>query len=137
MPVVMHCVVTATVVQRIPTWLLRRCIRLPRRSVLTLLTLVTTTLGEFHDNFLKLCQDNVAAGGESLWEIPFSAGRGRVLYTWGVRHQVEDQYTYQPRGGVNGPLPTLFYDYEPEDIRRDITCVPYRWGQSDGPDHSE
>lgn len=89
------------------------------------------TLGEFKDNFTKLCTDDISAGGESLWEIPFSEGRGRVLYTYGVRHQVEDQYTYQPRGGVNGPLPTLFYDYDVDDIRRDITCVPYRWGAKD------
>ncbi len=41
-------------------------------------------LGSFKENFTKLCQDNVTAGGESLWEIPFSAGRGRVLYyEWG------------------------------------------------------
>lgn len=91
------------------------------------------TLGSFLDNFTNLCKDNVAAGNESLWEIPFSEGRGRVLYTWGVRHQTEDQYTYQPRGGVNGPLPTLFYDYDVDDVRRDITCVPYRWGaKTDG-----
>ena len=91
------------------------------------------TLGSFKENFTKLCEDNVSAGGESLWEIPFSEGRGRVLYTWGVRHQTEDQYTYQPRGGVNGPLPTLFYDYDVDDVRRDITCVPYRWGnKTDG-----
>ncbi len=86
------------------------------------------TLGSFQENFTKLCLDDVTAGGESLWEIPFSEGRGRVLYTWGVRHQVADQYTYQPRGGVNGPLPTLFYDYDVDDVRRNITCVPYRWG---------
>ncbi len=91
------------------------------------------TLGEFKDNFTKLCQDEVKAGGESLWEIPFSEGRGRVLYTFGVRHQVADQYTYQNRGGVNGPLPTLFYDYDKDDVRRNITCVPYRWGaKTDG-----
>ena len=89
------------------------------------------SLGSFLDNFVKLCKDDVAAGGESLWEIPFSEGRGRVLYTWGVRHQTEDQYTYQPRGGVNGPLPTLFYDYDVDDVRRNITCVPYRWGTKD------
>ena len=41
-------------------------------------------LGEFKDNFTKLCEDNVTAGGESLWEIPFSSGRGRVLYTYGI-----------------------------------------------------
>ncbi len=86
------------------------------------------TLGSFKDNFMNLCQDNITAGGESLWEIPFSEGRGRVLYTWGVKHNAKDQYTQQAQGGVNGPVPTLFYDYDVEDIRRDITCVPYDWG---------
>ena len=87
------------------------------------------SLGEFKDNFLKLCQDNVAAGGESIWEIPFSAGRGRVLYTWGVKHNAKDQYTQQAQGGVNGPIAFLYYDYDADDIRRDITCVPYEWSK--------
>ena len=86
-------------------------------------------LGAFKDNFTKLCQDNTAAGGESIWEIPFSDGRGRVLYTFGVKHQAADQYTQQAQGGVNGPLPYLYYDYDIEDIRRDITCVPYEWSK--------
>lgn len=84
-------------------------------------------LGTFKENFTKLCQDNVTAGGESIWEIPFSDGRGRVLYTWGVKHKAKDQYTQQAQGGVNGPLPTLFYDYDKDDVRRNITCVPYEW----------
>lgn len=83
----------------------------------------------FKDNFLRLCQDDVTAGAESLWEIPFSDGRGRVLYTFGVKHNAKDQYTQQNNGGVNGPLPYLFYDYDVEDIRRDITCVPYDWSK--------
>jgi len=87
------------------------------------------TLGEFKDNFIKLCEDNVTAGGESLWEIPFSEGRGRVLYTWGVKHQAKDQYTQQAQGGVNGPIATLYYDYDEDDIRRDITRVPYEWSK--------
>ena len=89
----------------------------------------SSKLGEFKDNFLKLCQDNVTAGGESLWEIPFSDGRGRVLYTWGVKHQSKDQYTQQAQGGVNGPVPTLYWDYDVDDVRRDITCVPYEWSK--------
>ena len=89
----------------------------------------STKLGAFKENFTKLCEDNVAAGGESLWEIPFSDGRGRVLYTWGVRHRAKDQYTQQAQGGVNGPVPTLYYEYDADDIRRDITCVPYEWSQ--------
>lgn len=87
-------------------------------------------LGSFKDNFKKLCEDNVTAGGESLWEIPFSAGRGRVLYTWGVKHNAKDQYTGQAQGGVNGPTPTLYYDYDADDARRDITCVPYDWSKT-------
>ena len=84
----------------------------------------------FKDNFTNLCKDVVVAGGESIWEIPFSEGRGRVLYTLGVRHQATDQYTRQARGGVNGPLPSLFYDYDVDDVRRNITCAPFDWSKT-------
>ncbi len=87
----------------------------------------TCVLGTFEKNFKNLCQDDVTAGLESLYEIPFSPGRGRVLYTFGVKHSTKDQYTQLASGGANGPLPTLFYDYDKDDIRRDITCVPYYW----------
>lgn len=85
------------------------------------------TLGSFEQNFRLLCQDNVQAGKESLWEIPFSDGRGRVLYTFGIKHRVVNQYTGQAQGGINGPVPNLFYDFDVDDIRRDITCIPYEW----------
>ena len=96
-------------------------------------------LGSFKENFTKLCQDNVTAGGESIWEIPFSDGRGRVLYTWGVKHASKDQYTQQNQGGVNGPTPYLYYDFDADDARRDITCVPYQWSKElvDGKSHQE
>ncbi|MDD3787732.1 MAG: RagB/SusD family nutrient uptake outer membrane protein [Petrimonas sp.] len=96
----------------------------------------SNTLGSFEQNFRLLCQDDVTAGKESLWEIPFAAGRGRVLYTLGVRHRSKDQYTDQPRGGTNGPLPYLFYDYDVNDVRRDVTCVPYEWSNSN-PSHQQ
>ena len=96
----------------------------------------TNTLGSFEQNFRLLCEDNVSAGKESLWEIPFSAGRGRVLFTLGVQHRAVDQYTAQNRGGTNGPLPYLFYDYDVEDLRRDVTCVPYEWSNSN-PSHQQ
>lgn len=96
-------------------------------------------LGSFKENFTKLCQDNVTAGGESIWEIPFSDGRGRVLYTWGVKHASKDQYTQQNQGGVNGPTPYLYYDFDADDARRDITCVPYQWSKElvNGKSHQE
>jgi hypothetical protein len=89
----------------------------------------TLSLGEFEANFKNLCMDIVTAGKESIFEVPFSDGRGRVLYTFGVKHQEKDQYTGQAQGGVNGPIPTLFYDYDVDDVRRNITCVPYDWSK--------
>jgi starch-binding outer membrane protein, SusD/RagB family len=84
----------------------------------------------FETIFRKNNQDNVSAGGESLWEIPFSDGRGRMLFTFAVRHTSNDQHHSNGanRGGAAGPLPHLFYDYDLADTRRDVTCVPYRYG---------
>jgi len=89
----------------------------------------TCQLGTFQQNFMSLCKDDVTAGKESLYELPFSntPERGRVLYTFGVSHTTVDKYTKQVQGGVNGPLPNLYYDYDKDDVRRDITCVPYVW----------
>lgn len=98
-----------------------------KKECLDIIDSKTLTLGSFEDNFKALCQDDVTAGKESIWEIPFSDGRGRVLYTLGVKHTTFDQYTQQSQGGTNGPIPTLYYDFNKDDVRRDITCVPYEW----------
>lgn len=82
----------------------------------------------FEKTFRLLCEEDLTAGGESLWEIPFAAGRGRVAFTFAVQHRSTDQYTGQPRGGGAGPLPFVFYDYDVKDTRRDVTCVPYQYG---------
>ncbi|MVO08277.1 RagB/SusD family nutrient uptake outer membrane protein [Flavobacterium sp. TP390] len=84
----------------------------------------------FEGLWKKYNQENTQAGGESLWEIPFSAGRGRMLFTFAVRHTNNDQYhsNGNNRGGQAGPLPFIFYDYDEADTRRDVTCVPYLWG---------
>ncbi|MCK7589076.1 RagB/SusD family nutrient uptake outer membrane protein [Subsaxibacter sp. CAU 1640] len=82
----------------------------------------------FETLWRNLNEEVLAAGRESLWEIPFAAGRGRVLFSFAVRHRGVDQHTAQPRGGIAGPLPTVFYDYDEADLRRDVTCVPYEWG---------
>ena len=78
---------------------------LAKEKTLDVIRQGSNTLGPFEQNFRLLCQDDVTAGKESLWEIPFSASRGRVLYTLGVRHRAVDQYTGQNKGGVNGPRP--------------------------------
>lgn len=84
-------------------------------------------LGTFREVFYSLCQEETEAGKESIYEIPFSDGRGRVLYTWGVKHNNVDSWTGLAKGGVNGPVPTLWYDYDKDDVRRNITCIPYIW----------
>lgn len=82
----------------------------------------------FETVWRKLNEENTNVGGESLWEIPFADGRGRVNFSFAIRHRSVDQYTGQARGGIAGPLPTVFYDFDESDIRRDITCIPYQWG---------
>jgi len=82
----------------------------------------------FEGFWRKYNQENINAGGESLWEIPFADGRGRVLFSFAVPHNSVDQFTGQPRGGDAGPTPTVWYDFDESDTRRDVTAVPYEWG---------
>ena len=101
--------------------------RVVKEECLSIINQDCNQLGEFEDTFRRLCQDDVTAGNESIWEIPFSAGRGRVLFDLGVRHKDVDQYTKQAKGGTVGPTPIAFYKYDPQDKRRNVTCVPYFW----------
>ena len=87
---------------------------------------------DFSEVFKKNCEGDIAAGGEVLWEIPFGSGRGRMLSTFGIQHLSTDQYTQQAKGGLVGPVPTLFYDYNINDSRRDVTCIPYEWAKAVG-----
>ena len=81
----------------------------------------------FEDVFKALHEEKYVAGREILWEIPFAEGRGRVIFDLGVKHTNVDKYTGQAKGGTNGPNPIMFYEYEKDDSRRDVTCVPYEW----------
>ena len=84
----------------------------------------------FETFWKKYNQEILTAGNESLWEIPFSPGRGRMLFTFAINHATNDQFHQNGsnRGGQGGPLPTVFYDYDEKDTRRNVTCVPYKWG---------
>jgi starch-binding outer membrane protein, SusD/RagB family len=85
----------------------------------------------FEGLWRKYNEENTTAGGESLWELPFADGRGRMLFTFAVKHTAaSDQFQANGanRGGVAGPLPFVFYDYDQVDARRDVTCVPYKYG---------
>ena len=84
----------------------------------------------FETLWKKYNQEDLTAGGESLWQIPFADGRGRMLFTFAVRHNSIDQFQANGtnKGGVCGPLPFVFYDYNQADTRRNVTCVPYKYG---------
>ena len=84
-------------------------------------------LQSFEGVFRAFHKEQYVTGQEILWEIPFSEGRGRVIFDLGVRHTNTDKYTGQNKGGTNGPNPIMFYEYDREDVRRDVTCIPYEW----------
>ncbi|GHU85809.1 starch-binding protein [Bacteroidia bacterium] len=83
--------------------------------------------GGFEAVFRALHAENYVAGNEIFWELPFSEGRGRVIFDLGVKHTNTDKYTGQAKGGANGPNPLLFYTFRKEDVRRDVSVVPYEW----------
>jgi hypothetical protein len=83
--------------------------------------------GGFEAVFRAVHAETYVTGNEILWELPFADGRGRVIFDLGVNHAHTDKYTGQAKGGVNGPNPIMFYKYEKEDVRRDVSVVPYFW----------
>lgn len=73
--------------------------------------------------------DKVDAGSESLFEIGYSDSpcRGRIMYTFGLKHNDADAITTMKQGSQVGPTPNLFFDYDVADTRRDVTCCPFQW----------
>ena len=90
----------------------------------------TCNLQGFEEVFKALAKEEYKAGTEILWELPFAEGRGRVIFDLGVKHTTTDKYTGQAKGGTNGPNPIMFYEYDVDDVRRDVTCIPYEWTDS-------
>jgi hypothetical protein len=100
-----------------------------KQECLDIITSRKCQLNTSFENVFKeeLCKEKCQAGGEILWEIPFTSGRGRVIFDLGVTHTTTDKYTGQAKGGTNGINPIMYYEYDPVDVRRDVTCVPYEW----------
>ena len=75
--------------------------------------------------------DNLTAGPsyETLYVIPFGAGRGRWNFTFAISSEGASISNGVSRGGDAGPVPTLYFKYGANDQRRDITCVNYKWNK--------
>ena len=96
----------------------------------------SASLEDFENMWKKQSnQDNLVAGpgSETLFVIPFSDGRGRWNYTFAVRSEGSSYAggATVTRGGDAGPVPTMWFKYDPNDVRRDVTCVNWRWNSND------
>lgn len=80
---------------------------------------------EFWKNF---CFEGHKAGMEEIYSIPFSDTRGRVLFDLGIPHE-NDKYVegQANKGGSILLMPTLWYDYDKDDVRRNVTCAQWNW----------
>ncbi len=79
-------------------------------------------------------KENLTFDGETLYVIPFGENRGQWNNYYAVRVEAGSRYnTYTgARGGSTGPVPYFWWKYDEKDVRRDITCVNYKWdGESD------
>ena len=75
--------------------------------------------------------NNLTAGPayETLFVIPFGAGRGRWNFTFAVSSDGASITNGVSRGGDAGPVPTMYFKYGADDQRRDVTCVNYKWNK--------
>lgn len=75
--------------------------------------------------------NNLAAGSgyETLFVIPFGAGRGRWNFTFAISSEGASISGGVSRGGDAGPVPTMYFKYGDNDQRRDVTCVNYKWNK--------
>src|SRR5690606_38981177 len=103
---------------------------LAKQECLNIIQSNTLKLLGFEELFKRFNSENLLAGGESIWEIPFSEGRGRVIFDLGVRHTKTNKYTGQNRGGTTVANPLIWYEYDREDVRRDVSVVPYEWDRA-------
>ena len=73
--------------------------------------------------------NNLTAGPgyETLYVIPFGAGRGRWNFTFAISSEGSSWSNGVSRGGDAGPLPTMYFKYPEGDQRRDVSCVNYKW----------
>jgi hypothetical protein len=85
----------------------------------------------FEDLWKWYCDLHTEYGKEVIFGLPFADNRGQHL----TRNSVPNtKYNFGVNGGRIGPSPVLFYKYDKEDTRRDVTCVPHRYDGKGEPD---
>ncbi len=96
----------------------------------------------YEDIFKKICADVTDYySSEVFWEIPFADGsRGQVLQYNCTKMSDAVRGLKNNEGGSSnsavGIVPTLYYDFEATDVRRDVTMARYIWMYDDGADYN-
>ena len=92
----------------------------------------------YEDIFKKICADETNYyNSEVFWEIAFADGsRGQVLqYNCTKMSDAVGGLKNNEGGSSNssvGIVPTLYYDFEAGDVRRDVTMARYIWVYDNG-----
>lgn len=94
-------------------------------------------ISEYVDIFKTICRDEESySKTEVMWQIPFPEGRGQYLqYNCPASKDALMGLKNNKSGSTNGNMiivPTLYYDFAPNDKRRDVTIVPYSWVYDNG-----
>ena len=77
-----------------------------------------------------MAYQNTVAGGETLFAIPYgheSALRGQWNTQFAILHGAANNYVEKSRGGAAGPVPSMYWEYDEGDQRRDASCVNYEF----------
>lgn len=80
---------------------------------------------------------DLTAGKEVIYSIPYGDVRGRWNYTFAVRANQGCDVIGNAggtRGGQAGPVPTLYYAYGSNDVRRDVSVARYEWDRNGNDD---
>ena len=86
---------------------------------------------DYENMWYKQNNLDTTPGGEIIFAFPFDDNRGRWNFTFAVLSDGASISNSIKRGGEGGPVPTLWFDYAANDIRRDVSCVNYRWNKDD------
>jgi hypothetical protein len=87
---------------------------------------------DFKNIFYEQCQDIETQGREAIWQLPYNYGlRGQMLRYFALPREAEfSTFTKLNNsiaiGGYFKIMPNFYYDYNANDLRRDITVVPYK-----------
>ncbi len=90
-----------------------------------------TDRGSFEQFWRNIMSDVIATGGESIFEIGFRTGRGRIAHTFGAYHDGVDKYVSKKVSPNFVASPVYYYRFQQGDVRRDVTVLPTKYVLAD------